>query len=132
MKSKFDRRLIIVGVLAFIGVIILVATVVVAYTALVALITGSDGLPQELVIERVQVEHLEEASVIHLTDQDLRQHPALNSAIRNANAQISGKAPMTGVENLVLIESFAIDAREEDQPYLEYDGVYYSTRILLH
>jgi hypothetical protein len=124
--------LIIAGALAFIGVVILVATVVVAYTALVALITGSDGLPQELVIERVQVEHLEDASVIHLTVRDLKQHPALYFAIRDANAQISGKAPITGVENLVLIESFAIDAREEDRPYLEYDGAYYSTRILLH
>jgi hypothetical protein len=56
----------------------------------------------------------------------------LESAIRDAAVQISGKAPMTGVENLVLIESFGIDAREGDRPYLEYDGAYYLTRVLLH
>ncbi|MDR9815921.1 MAG: hypothetical protein WBJ20_06760 [Candidatus Methanoculleus thermohydrogenotrophicum] len=132
MESKPDRRLIIVAVLAFIGVILLVATVVLTYTAAVALITGSDGPPQELVIERVQVEYLENASVIHLTDQDLKQYPVIESAIRDAAVQISGKAPMTGVENLVLIESFGIDAREGDRPYLEYEGAYYSTRVLLH
>ena len=132
MESNPDRRLIIVAVLAFIGVILLVATVVLTYTAAVALITGSDGPPQELVIERVQVEYLENASVIHLTDQDLKQYPVIESAIRDAAVQISGKAPMTGVENLVLIESFGIDAREGDRPYLEYEGAYYSTRVLLH
>ncbi len=132
MESKPDRRLIIVAVLAFIGVILLVATVVLTYTAAVALITGSDGPPQELVLERVQVEYLENASVIHLTDQDLKQYPVIESAIRDAAVQISGKAPMTGVENLVLIESFGIDAREGDRPYLEYEGAYYSTRVLLH
>lgn len=132
MESKPDRRLIIVAVLAFIGVILLVATVVLTYTAAVALITGIDGPPQELVVERVQVEYLENTSVIHLTDQDLKQYPVLESAIRDAAVQISGKAPMTGVENLVLIESFGIDAREGDRPYLEYEGAYYSTRVLLH
>ena len=108
MESKPDRRLITVAVLAFIGVILLVATVVLTYTAAVALITGSDGPPQELVIERVQVEYLENASVIHLTDQDLKQYPVIESAIRDAAVQISGKSPMTGVENLELIESFGI------------------------
>ncbi|MGB4279022.1 MAG: hypothetical protein WBJ40_01105, partial [Methanoculleus sp.] len=98
----------------------------------VALVTGIDGPTQELVIERVQVEYLENASVIHLTDQDLKQYPVIESAIRDAAVQISGKAPMTGVENLVLIESFGIDAREGDRPYLEYEGAYYSTRVLLH
>ncbi|MGB4757491.1 MAG: hypothetical protein WBH15_06370, partial [Candidatus Methanoculleus thermohydrogenotrophicum] len=72
MESKPDRRLIIVAVLAFIGVILLVATVVLMYTAAVALITGIDGPTQELVVERVQVEYLENTSVIHLTDQDLK------------------------------------------------------------
>jgi hypothetical protein len=132
MESKPDRRLIIVAVLAFIGVILLVATVVLTYTAAVALITGIDGPTQELVVERVQVEYLENTSVIHLTDQDLKQYPVLESAIRDAAVQISGKTPMTGVENLVLIESFGIDAREGDRPYLEYEGAYYSTRVLLH
>ena len=132
MKSKNNKHLLIMGALAFIGVILFVATVVLTYTALVALITGIDGPTQELVIERVQVEYLENASVIHLTDQDLKQYPVLESAIRDAAVQISGKAPMTGVENLVLIESFGIDAREDDRPYLEYDGAYYLTRVLLH
>jgi hypothetical protein len=132
MEAKSNRRLLVIGVPAFIGVILLVATVVLTYTAAVALITGIDGPTQELVIERVQVEYLENTSVIHLTDQDLKQYPVLESAIRDAAVQISGIAPMTGVENLVLIESFGIDAREEDRPYLEYEGTYYSTRVLLH
>ena len=135
LKSKVNRRLLVIGVLAFIGVVLLVATVVVAYTALVALITGIDGPPQALVVQKVP-EPLENVSVIHLTDRDLKQHPVLDSAIRDANRNpdvwISGVAPMTGIEYLVLIESFGIDAREEDRPYLEYDGAYYLTRVLLH
>ncbi|MDD2473368.1 MULTISPECIES: hypothetical protein [unclassified Methanoculleus] len=135
MESKINRRLLVVGVLAFIGVVLLVTTVVVAYTALVALITGIDGPPQALVVQKVP-EPLENVSVIHLTDRDLKQHPVLDSAIRDANRNpdvwISGVAPMTGIEYLVLIESFGIDAREEDRPYLEYDGAYYLTRVLLH
>ncbi|HOB17231.1 MAG TPA: hypothetical protein PKK74_00840 [Candidatus Methanoculleus thermohydrogenotrophicum] len=132
MEAKNIKRLLVIVVPAFIGVILLVATVVLTYTAAVALITGIDGPTQELVVERVQVEYLENTSVIHLTDQDLKQYPVLESAIRDAAVQISGKAPMTGVENLVLIESFGIDAREGDRPYLEYEGAYYSTRVLLH
>lgn len=132
MEAKNIKRLLVIVVPAFIGVILLVATVVLTYTAAVALITGIDGPTQELVVERVQVEYLENTSVIHLTDQDLKQYPVIESAIRDAAVQISGKAPMTGVENLVLIESFGIDAREGDRPYLEYEGAYYSTRVLLH
>ncbi|MDR9815915.1 MAG: hypothetical protein WBL10_08440 [Candidatus Methanoculleus thermohydrogenotrophicum] len=132
MEAKNIKRLLVIVVPAFIGVILLVATVVLTYTAAVALITGIDGPTQELVVERVQVEYLENTSVIHLTDQDLKQYPVLESAIRDAAVQISGKTPMTGVENLVLIESFGIDAREGDRPYLEYEGAYYSTRVLLH
>jgi hypothetical protein len=136
LKSKVNRRLLVIGVLAFIGVVLLVATVVVAYTALVALITGIDGPPQALVVQKVPDAPPENASVIHLTDQDLKQHPVLDSAIRDANrnpdVQVSGVAPMTGIENLVLIESFGIDAREKDRPFLEYDGAYYLTRVLLH
>jgi len=78
------KRLIAVGVLAFIGAVLLVATVVLAFTALVALITGIDGLPQELDVRVVSGEDLQNASVIHLTDRDLKQHPALASAIRDA------------------------------------------------
>jgi hypothetical protein len=77
VKPDIDRRLIIVGVLAFIGVILLTMMIVLAYTALVALITGIDGLPQELVVQVVGEEELQNASVTHLTDRDLKQHPAL-------------------------------------------------------
>lgn len=46
MKSKHDRRLIIVGVLAFIGVILLVATVVLTCTALFTWL--EPNLPEKL------------------------------------------------------------------------------------
>ncbi|MGB4757360.1 MAG: hypothetical protein WBH15_05700, partial [Candidatus Methanoculleus thermohydrogenotrophicum] len=72
MEAKNIKRLLVIVVPAFIGVILLVATVVLTYTAAVALITGIDGPTQELVVERVQVEYLENTSVIHLTDQDLK------------------------------------------------------------
>ena len=71
MNSKSGRRLITIGLLAFVSVVLLVATVVLVYTALVALITGVDGLPQELTVEVVGGEDLQNASVIHLTDRDL-------------------------------------------------------------
>ena len=135
MESKFDRRLIVMGVLAFIGAVLLVTTVVLAYTALVALITGIDGLPQELDVQVVRGEDLQQnASVIHLTDRDLKQYPALASAIREAgrdpDVPTSGLAPMTGGESLALVEAFGVHT--ENRPYLEYDGVYYATRVLLH
>ncbi|MDD3857713.1 MAG: hypothetical protein PHP43_06660, partial [Methanoculleus sp.] len=51
VDSKSGRRLITIGLLAFVAVVLLVAAVVLACTALVALITGIDGLPQELTVE---------------------------------------------------------------------------------
>ncbi len=134
MNSKSGRRLITIGLLAFVSVVLLVATVVLVYTALVALITGVDGLPQELTVEVVGGEDLQNASVIHLTDRDLKQHPVLASAIREAssdsNVVKSASVPMTGVECLVLTESFGVYTA--NAPVLEYDGVYYATRVLLH
>jgi hypothetical protein len=134
MESKFGRRLIIVGILAFIGVVFLVAMCVFVFTALVALITGIDGPPQELDVRIVSGDELQDAPVIHLTDRDLKQYPALASAIqgagRNPDMPTSGLAPMAGVESLVLVEAFGIHTK--NRPYLEYDGMYYSTRVLLH
>jgi hypothetical protein len=134
MESKLDRHLIPVGILAFIGVVLLVAMCVFVFTALVALITGIDGLPQELDVQVVSGDKLQDASVIHLTDRDLKQYPALASAIREAGRDpdmpTSGLAPMTGVESLALVEAFGVHT--ENRPYLEYDGVYYATRVLLH
>ena len=134
MESRNNKHLIAVGILAFIGVVLLVATVVVVFTAFVTLITGVDGLPQELVVQVVGEEDLQNASVIHLTDRDLKQHPVLASTIREANsdpgALKSGLAPMTGVECLALTESCGVYTK--DAPYLEYGGVYYATRVLLH
>ncbi|WP_332448930.1 hypothetical protein [Methanoculleus sp.] len=147
MESKFNRRLIIMGVLAFIGAALLVATVALTCTTLVALITGVDGLPQDLDVREVRGEHLENASIIHLTDQDLEQFPALDSVIRGDNRdphpwklegspnddpdeRTIGRAPVTGTEHLVLIESFGIDAK--NPPYLEYNGAYYYIRTLIH
>jgi hypothetical protein len=149
MESKFNRRLIIMGVLAFIDAALLVVAVALTCTTLVTLITGVDGLPQDLDVREVWGEHLENASIIHLTEQDLEQFPALNSVIRGDNRDPHpwklegspnddpderkiGRAPVTGTEHLVLLESFGIDAREGDRPYLEYEGAYYSTRVLLH
>ncbi|MDK2990340.1 MAG: hypothetical protein PWR16_1869 [Methanoculleus sp.] len=128
------KRLIAVGIFAFIGVVLLVATVVLTCTALVTLITGVDGLPQELDVRVVGEEDLQNASVIHLTDRDLQQHPVLASAIREAgsdsNVLKSASVPMTGAECLALTESFGVYTR--NAPYLEYNGVYYATRVLLH
>jgi len=126
--------LVTIGLLAFVSVILLVATVVLTYTALIALITGVDGPPQMLVVEVVGEEDLQNVSVIHLTDRDLKQHPVLASAIREAssdsNVVRSASVPMTGVECLVLTESFGVYT--VNAPVLEYDGVYYATRVLLH
>ena len=127
-----NKRLIAVGLLAFVGVAVLVAAVVFGFTTLVALATGIDGPPQMLVVEAVGEEKLQNASAIHLTDRDLKQHPVLATAIREAGSDsgVSASAPMTGVECLALTESFGVYTR--DAPILEYDGVYYSTRVLLH
>ncbi|KAF5090321.1 hypothetical protein [Methanoculleus horonobensis] len=128
------KRLIAVGIFAFIGVVLLVAAVVLTCTALVTLITGIDGPPQMLVVEVVGEEELQNASVIHLTDRDLKQHPVLATAIREASSESnvvkSASVPMTEVECLALTESFGVYTA--NAPILEYDGVYYSTRVLLH
>lgn len=132
MKLKSSGGLIVIGLLAFVGVIILVTAVVLTYTTLVALITGIDGPPKALTVEVVGEEELQNASVVHLTGRDLQQHPVLATAIREAGSDsgVSASAPMTGVECLALTESFGVYTR--DAPILEYDGVYYSTRVLLH
>jgi len=128
------KRLIAVGIFAFVGVVLLVAAAVVVCTALVTLITGIDGPPQMLVVEVVGEEELQNASVIHLTDRDLKQHPVLASAIReagsNPNVVKSALVPMTGAECLALTESFGVYTA--NAPILEYDGVYYATRVLIH
>ncbi|MDD3071215.1 MAG: hypothetical protein PHX88_08505, partial [Methanoculleus horonobensis] len=115
-------------------VVLLVAAVVLTCTALVTLITGIDGPPQMLVVEVVGEEELQNASVIHLTDRDLKQHPVLATAIREAGSESnvvkSASVPMTEVECLALTESFGVYTA--NAPILEYDGVYYSTRVLLH
>ena len=127
-----NKRLIAVGVFAFIGVVALVAAAVFGLTTLVTLITGVDGPPQMLVVEAVGEEMLQNASVVHLTDRDLKQHPVLATAIREAGSDlgVSAPVPMTGVECLALTESFGVYTR--GAPILEYDGVYYATRVLIH
>jgi len=129
-----NKRLIAVGVFAFIGVVALVAAVVFGFTTLITLVTGADGPPQMLVVEAVGEEKLQSASVIHLTDRDLKQHPVLATAIRgvggNPNMPKSAPVPMTGAECLAFTESFGVYTR--DAPILEYDGVYYATRVLIH
>jgi hypothetical protein len=128
------KRLIAVGIFAFVGVALLVAAVVFGVTTFVALITGIDGPPKALTVEVVGEEDLQNASVIHLTDRDLKQHPVLASAIREAssdsNVVKSASVPMTEVECLALTESFGVYTA--NAPVLEYDGVYYSTRVLIH
>ena len=128
------KRLIALGVFAFIGVVILVAAVVFGVTTLIALVTGIDGPPKSLTVEVVGEEDLQNASVIHLTDRDLKQHPVLATAIREASSESnvvkSASVPMTEVECLALTESFGVYTA--NAPILEYDGVYYSTRVLLH
>ena len=128
------KRLIAVGIFAFVGVVLLVAAVVFGVTAFVTLITGIDGPPKALTVEVVGEEELQNASVIHLTDRDLQQHPVLASAIREAssdsNVVKSAPVPMTGAECLALTESFGVYTA--NAPILEYDGVYYATRVLIH
>ena len=98
------------------------------------LITGIDGPPKSLTVEVVGEEKLQNASVIHLTDRDLEQHPVLATAIRgvggNPNMPKSAPVPMTEVECLALTESFGVYTR--NAPILEYDGVYYATRVQIH
>ena len=129
-----NKRLIAVGLLAFIGVVVLVAAVVFGFTTLITLVTGVDGPPQMLVVEVIGEEALQNASVVHLTDRDLQQHPVLATAIReagsNPNMPKSAPVPMTGTECLALTESFGVHTA--NAPILEYNGVYYSTRVLLH
>ncbi|BBL67099.1 hypothetical protein [Methanoculleus chikugoensis] len=128
------KRLIALGVFAFIGVVVLVAVTVFGVTTLIALITGVDGPPKALTVEVVGEGKLQNASVIHLTDRDLKQHPVLAAAIREAgnesNVVRSASVPMTEVECLALTESFGVYTA--NAPILEYDGVYYATRVLLH
>lgn len=128
------KRLVAVGIFAFIGVVILVAATVFGVTTLVALITGIDGLPQELDVRVVGEEDLQNASVVHLTDRDLQQHPVLATAIREAGSESNvlkyATVPMTGAECLALTESCGVHT--VNAPYLEYDGVYYATRVLIH
>jgi len=126
MKSKVNRRLIIVGVLAFIGVILLVAMVVLTCTALFTWIAGSSGSPILNVREIRGELPPGNASIIHLTEKDFEQHPALDSAIRGDNRgpgawysgdtpygfldkRTIGSAPVTWVERGVLIETFGPD-----------------------
>ncbi|MDD4567680.1 MAG: hypothetical protein PHU37_07235 [Methanoculleus chikugoensis] len=128
------KRLVAVGVFAFIGVVILVAATVFGVTTFVALITGIDGPPKALTVEVAVAEDLQNASVIHLTNRDLQQHPVLATAIREAGSESnvvkSASVPMTGIECLALTESCGVYTK--DAPYLEYDGVYYATRVLIH
>jgi len=148
MKSKVNRRLIIVGVLAFIGVILLAATVVLTCTALFTWLEASGGSPI-LDVREIRGElPPENASIIHLTEKDFEQHPALDSAIRGdkrnpgswhqgdtpygvLDKRTIGSAPVTWVERGILIESFGPDVEARNQPYLEYEGAYYYFLILI-
>ena len=148
MKSKHDRRLVIEGVLAFIGVILLVATVVLTCTALFNWLEASGGSPRLDVWEIRGELPPENASIIHLTEKDFEQHPALDSAIRGDNRgpgawysgdtpygvldeRTIGSAPVTYLEREVLIESFGPNVEARNQPYIEYEGAYYYFLILI-
>jgi hypothetical protein len=82
MESKVNRRLLVVGVLAFIGVVLLVTTVVLTHTALSSWIAGSSGSPG-LDAWEVRGKPPQNASIIHLTEKDFEQHPALDSVLRD-------------------------------------------------
>jgi hypothetical protein len=142
MESKNNRRLLVFGILAFIGVVLLVATVVLTYTALSSWIAGSSGSPMLNVREIRGELPPENASIIHLTEKDFKQNPALDSAIRGDNRgpgawysgdtpygvldkRTIGSAPVTYLEREVLIESFGPDVEARSQPYIEYEGAYY-------
>jgi hypothetical protein len=147
MESKNNKRLVVVGVLAFIGVILLVATVVLTCTALFSWIAGSSGSPI-LTVWEVRGEPPENASVIHLTEKDFEQHPALGSVLRGdrrdpgawhqgdtpygvLDKRTIGGAPVTWVERGILIEAFGPDVEAGNHPYLEYEGAYYYFLILI-
>jgi hypothetical protein len=141
MEPNIDRRLILVGALAFIGAALLVATVVLTYTTLSSWIAGSSGSPG-LDAWEIRGEPPQNASIIHLTEKDFEQHPALDSAIRGdrrdpgawysgdtpygvLEKRTIGSAPVTWVERGILIESFGPDVEARNHPCLEYDGAYY-------
>jgi len=144
MKSKVNRRLIVVGVLAFIGAILLVATIVITCTAIFTWVETSGGFPT-LDVSEVRGEHLQNASIIHLTEKDFEQYPALDSVIRGDNRdpdpwkleypsddpdeRLIGSVAVTYVERDMLIESSGIDLETRKRPYLEYEGVYYYTLV---
>ena len=144
MKSKVNRRLIVVGVLAFIGAILLVATVVLTCTAIFTWVETSGGFPT-LDVSEVRGEHLQNASIIQLTEKDFEQYPALDSVIRGDNRdpdpwkleypsddpdeRLIGSVAVTYVERDMLIESSGIDLETRKRPYLEYEGVYYYTLV---
>ena len=147
MKSKVNRRLLVMGVLAFIGVVLLVATAVLACTALFTWLEASSGSPI-LNVWEVRGERPENASIIYLTEKDFEQNPALDSAIRGDNRypgpwyqgdtpygvldkRTIGSAPVTYLEREVLIESFGPDVEAQNWPYLEYDGAYYYSLTLI-
>ncbi|WP_243669103.1 hypothetical protein [Methanoculleus chikugoensis] len=78
--------MVIEGVLAFIGVILLVAMVVLMCTALFNWLEASGGSPPRLDVWEIRGElPPENASIIHLTEKDFEQHPALDSAIRGGD-----------------------------------------------
>ena len=83
-----NKRLIAVGLLAFVGVAVLVAAVVFGFTTLITLVTGVDGPPQMLVVEVVGEEALQNASVVHLTDRDLPA-PSVSWSRRRATHLLS-------------------------------------------
>ena len=135
------KRLITIGIAAFIGVVLLVAAVVFGVTAFVAWIAGSSGSPG-LSVWEVRGEPLQNASIIHLTEKDFEQHPALDSVIRGErrdpwawysgdtpygvlDKREIGSAPITWVEREMLIEAFGPDVETGNHPCLEYDGAYY-------
>lgn len=95
-----------------------------------------------LPVKRVKAALPENASVIHPVNQDLKQHPALDSAIRGGNRdpeagysgetpydvldkRTIGSAPVIYVERGVLIESFGPEDETRNRPYLTYDDAYY-------
>lgn len=142
MKSKNNKHLLIMGAFAFIGVVLFVATVVLTCTALFTWLEASGGSPRLNIWEIRGELPPENASIIHLTEKDFEQHPALDSAIRGDNRdpgawyrgdtpygvldkRTIGSAPVTYLEREVVIESFGPDVEARNQPYIEYDGAYY-------
>ncbi|WOX56265.1 hypothetical protein R6Y95_02755 [Methanoculleus palmolei] len=144
MGPNVDRRLIIVGILAFIGVVLLVATVVLTCTAIFTRVETSSGFPV-LYISEVRGEHLQNASIIHLTEKDFEQYPALDSVIRGDNRdpgpwklknpsddpdeRVIGSVAVPYVERDALIELSGMDLETRKRPYFEYEGAYYYTLV---